>query len=78
MLKLSGSEIDFFALKIGEYLEEVPLYYVEEILELAYEDRRKEGDIDGIDTSSSEEEKSSSSDENKSSSSDENNSSDSD
>lgn len=76
MLKLSGSEIDFFALKIGEYLEEVPLYYVEEILELAYEDRRKEGDIDGIDTSSSEEEKSSS-EENKTSS-DENNSSDSD
>ena len=76
MLKLSGSEIDFFALKIGEYLEEVPLYYVEEILELAYEDRRKEGDIDGIDTSSSEEEKSSSED-NKTSS-DENNSSDSD
>ena len=76
MLKLSGSEIDFFALKIGEYLEEVPLYYVEEILELAYEDRRKEGDIDGIDTSSSEEENSSS-EENKTSS-DENNSSDSD
>ena len=76
MLKLSGSEIDFFALKIGEYLEEVPLYYVEEILELAYEDRRKEGDIDGVDTSSSEEEKSSSED-NKTSS-DENNSSDSD
>lgn len=76
MLKLSGSEIDFFALKIGEYLEEIPLYYVEEILELAYEDRRKEGDIDGIDTSSSEEEKSSS-EENKTSS-DENNSSDSD
>ena len=77
MLKLSGSEIDFFALKIGEYLEEVPLYYVEEILELAYEDRRKEGDIDGVDTSSSSEDNSSEED-NTTSESDENNSSDSD
>lgn len=78
MLKLSGSEIDFFALKIGEYLEEVPLYYVEEILELAYEDRRKEGDIEGIDTSSSEEEKSSEENNVSSSDEDKNNSSDSD
>ena len=77
MLKLSGSEIDFFALKIGEYLEEVPLYYVEEILELAYEDRRKEGDIDGVDTSSSSEDNSSEEDKT-TSESDENNSSDSD
>ena len=78
MLKLTGSEIDFFASKIGQYLEDIPLFYIEEILELAYEDRRKEGDIEGIDTSSSSEEEKSSSDEDKTSSSDENNSSDSD
>ena len=46
-------------------------------MELAFEERKREGDIDGVDTSSSEEENSSS-DENKTSSSDENNSSDSD
>ena len=77
MLKLTGSEIDFYASKIGEYLGDIPLFYVEEIMELAFEERKREGDIDGVDTSSSEEENSSS-DENKTSSSDENNSSDSD
>ena len=78
MLKLSGSEIDFYASKIYETLEEIPLYYIEEIMELAFEGRKKEGDIEGLDTSSSsseeensnesttsdEEEKTSSSDDN--------------
>mgnify|MGYP003645074714 CR=1 FL=1 len=58
MLKLSGSEIDFYASKIYETLEEIPLYYIEEIMELAFEDRRREGDIEGLDISSSEEENS--------------------
>ena len=64
MLKLSGSEIDFYASKIYETLEEIPLYYIEEIMELAFEGRKKEGDIEGLDTSSSssEEENSSSND----------------
>ena len=53
MLKLTGSEIDFYASKIGEYLGDIPLYYVEEIMELAFEERKREGDIDGIDISSS-------------------------
>jgi hypothetical protein len=60
MLKLTGSEIDFFASKIAETLEEIPLYYIEEVLELAFEGRKREGDISGLDISSSEEEKSSS------------------
>tara|TARA_R110002051_G_scaffold280688_1_gene342320 strand:+ start:2665 stop:2904 length:240 start_codon:yes stop_codon:yes gene_type:complete len=60
MLKLSGSEIDFYASKIYETLEEIPLYYIEEIMELAFEGRKREGDIEGLDISSSEEEKSSS------------------
>ena len=64
MLKLTGSEIDFFASKIYETLEEIPLYYIEEVLELAFEGRKREGDIEGLDISSSEEEKSSSSDSN--------------
>ena len=38
MLKLSGSEIDFYASKIYETLEEIPLYYIEEIMELAFEE----------------------------------------
>tara|TARA_R110000765_G_scaffold138913_3_gene238953 strand:+ start:281 stop:514 length:234 start_codon:yes stop_codon:yes gene_type:complete len=77
MLKLTGSEIDFYASKIGEYLEDIPLFYIEEIMELAFEERKREGDIDGVDTSSSSEEENSSN-EDKTSSSDENNSSDSD
>ena len=79
MLKLSGSEIDFYASKIYETLEEIPLYYIEEIMELAFEGRKREGDIEGLDISSSEEEKSSSesnqdttSDEEETTSSDEN------
>tara|TARA_R110000782_G_scaffold209831_1_gene297998 strand:+ start:21 stop:275 length:255 start_codon:yes stop_codon:yes gene_type:complete len=84
MLKLTGSEIDFYASKIAETLEEIPLFYLEEIMELAFEGRKREGDIEGLDISSSEEEnssnedKTSSSNEDKTSSSDENNSSDSD
>jgi hypothetical protein len=60
MLKLSGSEIDFYASKIYETLEEIPLFYIEEVLELAFEGRKKDGDIEGVDLSSEEEEKSSS------------------
>ena len=60
MLKLTGSEIDFYASKIAETLEEIPLFYLEEIMELAFEGRKREGDLEGIDLSSSEEEKSSS------------------
>ena len=71
MLKLTGSEIDFFASKIAETLEEIPLFYLEEIMELAFEGRKREGDLEGIDLSSSEEEKSSSSESNEATTSDE-------
>ena len=71
MLKLTGSEIDFYASQIAETLEEIPLFYLEEVMELAFEGRKREGDIEGIDLSSSEEEKSSSSESNESSTSDE-------
>ena len=56
MINLSNGEIDFKARKIAEILEEVPLYYLNEIMELAHESRQRDGDIDGIDSTSSSEE----------------------
>ena len=53
---LSSGEIDNYANDIFCLLKEIPLFYVKEVLELANEEREKEGEIYHIDTSSSEEE----------------------
>jgi hypothetical protein len=55
-IKLSDSEIKSFAEDIYRVLEDVPLYYVYEILELANEHRQKEGENPDLDITSSEEE----------------------
>ena len=52
---LSSGEIDNYANDIFCLLKEIPLFYVKEVLELANEEREKEGEIDDIDTSSSDE-----------------------
>ena len=62
-IKLSDSEIKSFAEDVYKVLEDVPLYYVYEVLELANEHRQKEGENPDLDTTSSEEEDSSSSEE---------------
>jgi len=56
MKNLSGHEIDDFANDIFKVLKDVPLFYLNEVLELAKEGREREGDIDKLDTESSEEE----------------------
>ena len=63
MKNLSGGEIDDHGRKIAEYLEDVPIYYIIEVLEIAREGREREGEIDGVDTTSSDEEDNSSEDE---------------
>ena len=60
-IQLSDSEIKSFAEDIYRVLEDVPLYYVYEILELANEHRQKEGENPDLDITSSEEENESSS-----------------
>lgn len=62
-IKLSDSEIKSFAEDVYKVLEDVPLYYVYEVLELANEHRQKEGENPDLDTTSSEEENSSSEEE---------------
>jgi len=56
MKNLTGNEIDDYANDIFKILKEVPLYYLNEVLELAKEGREREGDIDKLDTDSSSEE----------------------
>ena len=52
---LSSGDINNYANDIFCLLKEIPLFYVKEVLELANEEREKEGEIDDIDTSSSDE-----------------------
>jgi len=56
MKNLTGGEIDTFANDIVDVLKEVPLYYLNEVMELALEGRKKEGEIEDIDTDTSSEE----------------------
>ena len=56
MKSLSGNEIDDYANDIYKILKEVPLFYLNEVLELAKEGREKAGEIDKLDTDSSSEE----------------------
>ena len=56
MRKLNGAEIEDYACEIFKVLKEVPQYYVIEILELSKDYRDREGEIQDLDYSSSDEE----------------------
>lgn len=56
MRKLNGAEIEDYACEIFKVLKEVPQYYVIEILELSKDFRDREGEIQDLDYSSSDEE----------------------
>ncbi len=56
MKSLNGSEIDDYANDIYKILKDVPLFYLNEVLELAKEGREREGEIDKLDTDSSSDE----------------------
>ena len=55
-VKLSESEVNSFADDISKVLMDIPLFYVYEILELANETRQREGEIEELDISDSDEE----------------------
>lgn len=55
-VKLSESEINSFAYDISKVLMDIPLFYVYEVLELANETRQREGEIEELDISDSDEE----------------------
>lgn len=56
MLELSSGEIESYSRDISQILEEIPLYYVYEVLELANDYRQREREIEGVDITSSESE----------------------
>ena len=58
-VKLSQGEINSFSADISKILSNVPLYYLNEIMEGAMEDRIREGEMDHLDISSEEESSSS-------------------
>ena len=62
-VKLSQGEINSFGEDIAKVLSNVPLYYLNEVMEYAMEDRIRDGDHSDLDISSEEEEKESSSEE---------------
>lgn len=55
-IELSNGEIDCFADDIYKILRDVPLFYLNEIIELAHEGRKRDGEIEDLDVSESEEE----------------------
>ena len=55
-VKLSESEINSFADDISKVLMDIPLFYIYEVLELANETRQREGEIEELDISDSDEE----------------------
>lgn len=56
-IKLSQGEVNNFAEDVYNIIKEIPIYYLNEIIENAVEERKKEGEIEYIDyVSSSDEE----------------------
>ena len=56
-IKLSQGEVNNFAEDVYNIIKEIPIYYLNEIIENAVEERKKEGEIEHIDyVSSSDEE----------------------
>tara|TARA_R110000822_G_scaffold136058_4_gene273631 strand:- start:1538 stop:1786 length:249 start_codon:yes stop_codon:yes gene_type:complete len=54
-IKLSGGEIDSFADAISRILEDVPLFFLSEVMEIAHENRIRYGEDPDLDVSSEEE-----------------------
>ena len=54
-INLTSGEINSFADDIYEVLEDIPLFYLIEILELAHEKRMRDGDNPNLDITSDEE-----------------------
>lgn len=54
-IELSTADIHSFSTDIYEILMNVPLHHLNQIMELAYEGRVKEGEIDDLDVESEEE-----------------------
>ena len=54
-IKLSGGEIDSYADAISRILEDVPLFFVSEVMEIAHENRIRYGEDPDLDVSSEEE-----------------------
>jgi len=55
-VKLSESEVNSFADDISKVLMDIPLFYIYEVLELANETRQREGEIEDLDISDSDDE----------------------
>ena len=56
-IKLSQREVNNFSEDVYRIIKEIPIYYLNEIIENALEERKKEGEIEHIDyVSSSDEE----------------------
>lgn len=55
-VKLSQGEITEFSNDIAKILNRIPLFYVYECLELANEDRQRDGELSDLDISDSEDE----------------------
>jgi len=56
-IKLSQGEVNNFSEDVYNIIKEIPIYYLNEIIENAVEERKKEGEIEHIDyVSSSDEE----------------------
>ena len=70
-VKLSQGEINSFSDDISKILSNVPLYYLSEIMEIAMEDRIRDGEMDDLDISSEEESSSSEEEEDPKTTSDE-------
>ena len=55
-VKLSEGEIQGFIDDVAKVLNQVPLFYVYEVLERANEDRQRDGELSDLDISDSEDE----------------------
>ena len=73
LIELSTGEIHSFSTDIYNILMDVPIHHLTEILELAYEGRMKEGEIEDLDVESESEEEKESSESDESSSEEEDN-----
>jgi len=52
-IKLSQGEVNNFAEDVYRIIKEIPIYYLNEIIENAVEERKKEGEIEHVDYVSS-------------------------
>jgi len=55
-IKLSQGEVNNYAEDIYKIIKDIPIYYLNEIVENALEERKKEGEVENIDYISSSDE----------------------